>query len=440
MSEQQQYSRWWHRRARRVALRVGAGWWLDRFAPGMLCLSGTAAVAVTAARSMGGGVAMILWSYAGAAVVMALASLPHGRRRGFKIDDGLVRLDVVHRLHNALSAAQAGVGAWPKPLDAAGDGLRWRLPRPAGQILSGVALLALALALPLRPEPAEAAYAVEEPAAWRQVEEWLNTLEEEKLVEPASIEELRRQVEALRQQPMETWYEHSSVEAGDSLGEQVRHDIKEFQRNLEMAFAGATALERLPEDVPDSLMERWQQQMGESIEGLSKGDLRMDPELLRQLKSMELDPSKLRSLTEEEWKQLKEALERGLEACSACTGRGTNEVLVLVEGLCEGGGQGPPRLGAAGISRGPGTVPLTLSDQATALEGGRVEQITGGDLSRAALGDVLAVTEREHEIDESLYTGPRAAGAVDSAATGGEMVWQQPLDPDERRVVQEFFD
>jgi hypothetical protein len=420
--------------------RINLGWWLDRFAPALLVVSVLAAVCILIARALDVDPRPLWAGYAFGILAAAHISLLWVRKRGFGIEEGLVRLEIVHRLHNALTAAHAGVGPWPTPPEQLDFRLRWIWKPVLGRVLAGALLLGVAWWLPLHADEASARYLVEEPAAWRQVEAWLDTLQEQEMVDEASIEEMRRQVEQLRAQPTERWYEHGSLEAGDSLNEQMRHSLREFQRHLEMTYAGLSAMNAMPENMPDAWKERWQRQMKDALEGLEAGALRLDPEWLSQLQALGVDPSQLRALTAEEWARLKEALERGLEACGACTGEGDNLALLLLAlssgGMCDADGMP----GLPGISKGGGgDVPLTLRERLSRLEATGVERLSNPDFQHASLGETLAVSERDHEIDESLYTGAGQSGGSGVMGGGGETVWQQSLDPKERRIVQEFF-
>ena len=82
-------------------------------------------------------------------------------------------------------------------------------------------LLASAILVPIRPNDAEAARQMEEPLAWEEVEEWIETLDEEEFIEPDRLDSIREQVKELRLQPMDEWYSHSSLEASDSLRQQT---------------------------------------------------------------------------------------------------------------------------------------------------------------------------------------------------------------------------
>jgi hypothetical protein len=274
------------------------------------------------------------------------------------------------------------------------------------------------------------ARAAEEPLAWGEIESWLDELEQEEIVEDRDLEEARREVNQLRSQPMEDWYRHSSLEAGDSLREQTARSIRDLAQGLRTSLAGISAVDQFPEGVPAELAELWEHEMGKALEDLELGSLSLDPELLRQLKAIDIDPAKLRPLTDAELAALKEALKKGLKACQGCVGSGTN--VVVLAAACEAWGRG-------GITRGPGAAPLFLKDRETRLNEGKLETVANPDYGRAALGDPLAVMEGEHEIDETQYRGPTAAGAATALGEGGETVWRNPLLPEEQEVLTRYF-
>lgn len=114
----------------------------------------------------------------------------------------------------------------------------------------------------------------------------------------------------------------------------------------------------------------------------------------------------------------------------------------LISGLDGEGnlpGQKPgTKPGKGGITRGPGTAPITLSDDETQLGTRKLEGVTNDDLSNAFPGDVIDIGESEHEIDETIR-GPKSAGAVESTGAGGDAIWKESLLPDEKKVLREYF-
>ena len=419
--------RWWKARARRTRRRINIGWWLAAFLPSLLVVSVAGAAGVLAVRHGGGEIGGVLRGYGGCCVVAGAACLAAVRHRFESVADGLVRLESAHRLRNRLTAAAAGVGKWPAPVDAPCAGIAWAWRRDLWPPLVSAALLAAAAWVPVRPAAAESARSLEEPLAWGDVEEWIDILAEEPVVEKAALHRLREQVGELRAQPMQEWYSHSSLEAGDSLRQQTGEAIRELARSLQSARSALAGLAPYEEALPLSMQEAWKKFLGQSLDGLRGPVLPLDPALFSRLAG--IDPGRLRQLTAAELQALIEALKRGELACGTCQGGGTNEVaMVTAQSWCSGG-----------ITRGPGAAPLVLSEQETRLGEGALEALQNPNLDRAALGDTLAVGQTEHEIDETRYQGPQAAGAVADAGAGGETVWRNPLPPDEQDLLKRFF-
>jgi hypothetical protein len=419
---------WWVCRARRVARKVNLGWWLERFLPSLAALSVAGAVALLVVRRYGEDPGL-LWVALGVGVVFAaVASRLVRPERAFGERDGLVRLESLHRLKSRLTAAADGVGDWPPVQPGVSDGYAWRRQRIVIPPLLSLAVLSAAAWAPISPTAEESRRALEEPLAWRQVEEWANTLEEQAFLDPEPLQELRERVQQLRDRPMEEWYSHSSLEASDSLREETERAIEELARDLHSVAAGVAAVETFPDALPASVADAWKEFMTQSLEGLTHGALPIDPALLAQLEG--IDPASLRRLTAEEWEALKLALEQGLGACSACNGTGTN---LVVGASMRWSPQGSP-------TRGPGEAPMYLKPEQTRLEEGAMEALRNPSLDRAALGETLAIRQTEHEVDESLYGGPQAAGAVDATGAGGEAIWKTPLTPEEQAVLQRYYD
>jgi hypothetical protein len=68
--------------------------------------------------------------------------------RFFSLRDALVRLEVSLQLHNRLTAADCGVGAWPAPATDARDGFRWRLAKIFVPVVTSVMLVWAASSVP----------------------------------------------------------------------------------------------------------------------------------------------------------------------------------------------------------------------------------------------------------------------------------------------------
>lgn len=418
----------WKRRARWLAAKRNVAAWLQAFLPGLLAASGVMACVILVLRRMGIPVGTAWMVFGGLAALGACLCAGWVIRRRFSARDALVRLDVVLRLHNQLTAAAAGVGRWPEPRAAVDDGLRWRWSRvllPWG--LSG-ALLAAAMWIPIRRGPASVAAPQEPPVAVSQVAEWLEELEREDLVENAAIEHLREQVESLRDRPPEEWYEHANLEAADSLRQETEESLRALARNLQQAADALAIAQQKQEQWASIDRDTLSAALQQAMQGLAQGKLPLEKALLARLRSLDL--SKAREISAAEWKEIEKRLREGSETCASCLGE--RGILALGDRLKTGRPGGGP-------GGGGGPAELTRKEHPTRLGSKTQESVANDDLSRALPGDVLATAKGEHEIDESAYGGAVAGGAVSAAGTGGEAVWTQSLDPDEQAVLQRYF-
>jgi hypothetical protein len=119
-------------------------------------------------------------------------------------------------------------------------------------------------------------------------------------------------------------------------------------------------------------------------------------------------------------------------------GEGEDDALAeMLKRFGEGQGEGDDP-GNGGITRGPGTAPLTLSDEENRFDTNKNEAISNADLSRAQLGSTLGLQDGKHEVDKTS-AAPVAAGTVGNAGQGGAQVWRESLTPDEKAVLKRVF-
>jgi hypothetical protein len=337
-----------------------------------------------------------------------------------------VRLESQLQLHNRLSAAAAGVGNWPVPPDEVSDGWTWNWSRLLTPPTVATFVLLSAFEIPLTPHSAQATVVTEEPLAWTQVEAWLDTLKKEEVVQPQALENLQEQLDQLRQQPKEDWYSHSSLEAGDNLKQKAEQGLRSLQKDLNQAHETVLHLEA-EKNLSTQELQQLNGQMQAAMQGLQMGTLPLHPEALKELKSLDL--SKAKSFSAAELKEMKERMSKSLGACSQC--------LKLGDQFAVGAGGDKPGVGAP--TRGPGTAPITLSEQENQLGTKKTEAVANDDFKRAALGETVGVSQTEHDVDKKSYRGSTQAGAIDSNGTGGEAVWRNDLTPEERATLQRFF-
>jgi hypothetical protein len=125
-------------------------------------------------------------------------------------------------------------------------------------------------------------------------------------------------------------------------------------------------------------------------------------------------------------------MKQGIGTCSGgnCKGEGAGSALIALI---------LSQPGKVGVSRGPGTAPLTLSDQESNLGTTKTEAVQNDDLSRAALGDLTGLGAGKHKVDKNADAGGQSGGAMSAAGTGSEAVWQQAATPAEQGALRKFF-
>lgn len=443
MTDQAQLSQAWLRQAGRTRRKANAGWWLARAAP-LLVMAGVAGFAVIfVLRSRGMELALRQvwpWVLGGGALLM-LAGWIMARRQFISTAQALVRLESELRLHNALTVAALGRSAWPELKPQADDGWRWRWQSAGGPFLAFAGSMALALWLLVR-QAEDAQTPTVEPQAWGQMENWLEKLQEEQIVTEEEKEEQLAKIEALREQPPEKWFSHESLNAGDTLKEQLQRDIQRLGQNLATAERSLNALQNYSSQLSaagkDQLLKDFQQALAD----MQSGALEIDPQLLKELGK--IDPKNLKELSKEQLDQLRESMKNQAGACNGLCenpgflgdGEGEDDKLAEMLGKLPGKeGKGP---GNGGITRGPGTAPLTLSDEENDFGTDKTEGVSNADLSRAKVGDMMALQDGKHEVDKN-FAGPQAAGAVKNAGQGGEQVWRESLTPEEKAVLKRVF-
>ncbi len=449
----------WENAVRALARRVNFSAWLDRAAPGFFVVGTTAGFAAYALRRTGAAGAWGWWLLAVALGALAAGGWAWCRARTgfFKTTDARALLEHRLGLDSTLSAAAAGVAAWPapRPLPAT---LRWRAPATLGWMAATMALVIAGLALPLPARsPLDYARPTEKPPALAEAEAWLEQLAQQEIAKPEDVEKLAEQARGLGERTPEERYSHSALEAADTLRAQTAQAIRGLGANLEEAASALAPLERPAGQLSDEELGAVAARLGEALRGLQEGPLSAREELLKKLGSA-ANAAGLRSLSPEQAKQLRQQLAQAGRAATGVMGaQGQGAQIATADpdarmqpGQCKGGGQcsgtgedGQPCdgscQGSGSIQRGPGHAPLYFRDEASDAGSGVTETVSADDLSRAALGELLGMERGEHEFDPKQASGPTAAGAIAAPGQGGEVVWVDRLTPQERAALKEFF-
>ncbi len=445
----------WIGLATQTANRINIAWWLDRLSAPLVILSTAGACVLLMLRRESP--TTPLWQYsAGVGIALGLLALGAwlvARRKFETPDQSLVRLEAAMKLRSTLSAAKAGVTAWPNPLVRVESGMRWNWPRLLVPTLGAVLLLAAGLFIPVSALPV-AKKDTEEPQAWKKIESDLDKLAQDAVVDETYIEDMKKKLEELRAQKEEDWFSHSSLEASDSLKKEHQSELKRMERELERADKAMGNIQKNAtggEADPAKLANEFEQ----ALQGLQNGAMKPNPELLKQLKS--LDPKNLGQITPEQMQQLKDNLGKASEAMKGMQGQGEGQgdwedQLQAGDGEGQGnkpgngGGEGEggedgqdgEGAGKGGVSRGPGHTPGALGKESNKTETGDLTGLDAKDLSRATPGDLLQLQDGEHEIDKSP-SKIGAGGGTQATGQGGDRVWKESLDPDEQRAMKKFF-
>jgi hypothetical protein len=448
----------WESHARFVARKVNLAWWLQRFsAPLLLCsLIGTGLLLWLRRQYPDLGYEPFLFAAGGMILVIAVITWAIAQRNFEKPEQSLVRMEAAMRLRSGLSAARAGVAAWPTPPAKIDAGLRWNWQRVLFPPIAALLLLVAGLFIPLH-RFLPPVTPPDEPQAWERTESELAKLEEEKVVDEEYIEEVRKKIEDLRAQEPEEWFSHASMEATDNMRKEHKAESKRLEREMNQAAKTLETLQQNPQ-LGDKEKARLANEFQQALEGMKNGAMKPNPALMEQLK--QLDPNKLGQLTPEQMKQMQQNLQKGAEQLKE-QGQGQNgeggqgeEWLdeLLADGShpgdkkCQGEGEGEGEgekdgegPGKGGVNRGPGHDPNLLGKASQELETGDMQGLKATDLSKSLPGDLLELQDGEHDVDKSA-SQTKAGGDVSDTGKGGDRVWKESLDPQEQKALKKFFE
>lgn len=451
MNSQEQLCRRWRQLAQRTVWKSNVAWCVDCITPVLVVLSVVGFAMILWLRSHGMQIGLSQfwpWLLVGLAVVI-LTGMVMARRNFIGLEEALVRLEYQLRLNNGLTVARLGKGLWPEIPDEIKDGWQWHWRRIVTPALLAAMCLWAAVAIPVS-KSEELTVPTMEPQAWAQMDQWLEKLNDHKIITPEKKAEQDAKIAELREQPKEKWFSHESLNAGDTLKEQLQREIQKLGSDLTRAEQSLNAMQNYADKLSQAAKDRLLKEFSGSVEGLKGNNLEIDRELLKELSQMDLNS--LSSMSREQLDQLRESLKDKADALqelaqgSGFLGDGQGEDDELAEMLGQQGkgnssdegvnnGDGP---GSGGVDRGPGTAPLSLSPDENRFDTNKREALSNKDMSRAMPGTTLTLQDGKHEVDKN-YAGPTAAGKVQNTGQGGEQVWHDALTPEERAVLKRVF-
>jgi hypothetical protein len=444
--------RFWKAAARKLARRVNLGWWLERWLSWVMSAGLLGAVAFLLARWRP--VVDLRWIWSGVGMVLlagGVAAYLAMRRRHESPAVARVRLEDALGLKARLSAAEAGVGAWPEPVETIDWPVRWRWQRPLAVLGLAALMLALAAFIPITPATKEGKHTIEKPSSVKDVEQWVEQLRKEKAVDEKSLEDLEKKIADLLQRPSENWYEHGSLEAADNLKEQTEGEMRQLADNLADAERAAAALQSMGESASPDVKKALGDGLATAARDMSAGGLKPNPELQKGLNDVtsaagldKMSPQQLKDLA----KQLRDNNSALQKAMQDSKGLDTSKIPIAKNGKgkkgeAEGEGDGTDgdgKPGHGGANRGRGDAPMAFKEDATDLNSQKTEKLPSQiDVNRIAPGDTLALTDGKHEVDKNAYNGPKQGGAIQNTGDGGSAVWQNSLVPTEREALKKYF-
>ncbi len=365
-------------------------------------------------------------------VVVTLAGKWEGKQ------DTVVRIDDSLSLNNQLSMAVSGRAPFPE-IKALPKIYDWKAFYFLPPLLIGLLGLILAAFIPIKKAP-PTSFNIQEPLAWEEMEEELEMLKEEELVEEEYIAEKEKELEALKTQDQEDWYEHSSLEATDHLVNQHKEEKNKLADALENA---AEQLEKMESGKgnPGALKSAFNE-FQESLKGMENAQMKPNKELLEQMKG--ISPESLKQLSPEEIEKLKSKLQEGSDSLSEGDGAGDDGEGAPQDGKklgngWEGSGEGEEQgSGEPGINRGPGHDELLYGDTHERLNTEKDGGLEAQDLSDFTPGDLLELQDAAPQAEEK-FSGVRASGITENQGRGGNRVWKQALLPAEQEALKFYF-
>jgi hypothetical protein len=424
----------WQSASRSLARRINLGWWLEGWTGWLMGIGLLGSVALLIFRWMP--VIDLGWIWVAItaqALLGAVIAWMQVRRRFETAETARVRLEDSLGMKTRLSAAAAGIGEWPTPVENMPWPVRWRLQRPLGVVAFAAIMLWTAAWIPVSKHEVAKKRIIEKPSAVKDVEKWMEEVRKENATDEKSVEDTREKIAELLKRPAENWYEHGSLEAAGNLKDQTADQFRELSQNLADAERAASALQSAGDSLPQAAKDALGKGLNSAAEGLRTGGMKPNEQLLQQLAQMGLKDAQ--GLSKEQLKSLADALKKNSEALKEALKNSPELTLAECNGTCDKPGQPKP----GGKGGGDKSAPLTMKPDETNLETKKTESLTTEiDIKRLAPGDVLSVTDGKHEVDKNASVA-KQGGDIQNTGDGGAAVWQNSLLPAEREALKRYF-
>ncbi|MGF1657487.1 MAG: hypothetical protein ACFCU3_10975 [Verrucomicrobiales bacterium] len=418
----------WTKRIEGFRRRWAIGWALSLSLPALAFLLLLGAGLIYFARAQGADLQNFYLSLLTASLLAIGAIIFWAWRRRPTFTHSLAWIEDRLGLESRLSAAAQNYAEWPPPQDIRHVAI-WKIERPLMLIFFALAVLGATFWLPVGTSQGQPVPPTHRPTSWTQVEALVEQLAEEELLAEENIEELRQDLENLREQ--DNWFSESSLEAGDTLLERVQEGVLDLAQNMMQTQQNLAILEQT---TPSA------QEAGQLLDSLARelasGNFQPNQSLMDQL--AKLDP---RALSAQELQDMQKKLEDAANACAACQGMGTSEAWEQFLAAQEAGeqpGQGM-QPGSGGISKGGEGAPMSFGDRADIEEDGSVEAMPTFAEHELLPGDVVDVARQNPQDQSDTVQISRSGGLLGTQAGEGDAAWRLSPSPEEAEVLRRYF-
>ena len=478
----QQHARFWLGKAQLLRTKLNFAIWLSEGLSVLLITSIAYLVASFPAVYLWGITRVALWYiYGGLVVFCLITAYFRTSKHFFSVSEVLSKLDAELRLNNRLTCAQVEVGLWPSP-ELYRPILSWK---PQGLLTPLIiSALALLLASMLEHQTVEQRN-IQKPLNWQQMKEQLSILEQNNAVDDASLDEFKKQLAELGKRPPEDWYDHSSLEAGDSLKQRLDSSIDSLKNSLEELdtllsdFESAKSALELPPKTQDAGKLALKQQMDQALEKLEQAPLGAPPSLEQQLRQ-----SMDSGVTREELRSMQKHLQQNLHTLEEAQrrgnqlpgqqgnnsnqsngaeqqqgqrnpqnqgGRGNNQPQAVPGQAETQGGQNGEQLrqpgqgsqsqdnkpGQGSISRGPGTAPLNHTNNPGIAVPRKIENASSHKLDQENSEYSRFIGIKPPPVEGNRNNSN--PGSILPEGQGGRQVWKERYSAREQQLLEEYF-
>lgn len=459
----------WLRAASRAQRLINLGWWLNVFVPTFTVSSVVLAALLLLGRKFG--VASLLLQGAGVVIAVSLGGVTYAiaKRSFFDKRATLAELDRALNLNNALTCAELSIGRWPGMVPLASMP-QLRLREIVLPLLFGSGLLLAAAYVPVAREEVALNLNPDAPPAWAETEKVLESIEESGVVSPESMKRFEERLESLRAEPEERWYDHSTLEASESLlqdaeraKEELAAAVSSLGEALKRSEQAAQQLEQGNESDLGAASARKKEanaSLEQNLRELAEGNMQLADDLTAALEgaasaSEELSPEQAKAL-HDRLKAAKESLEKGKQGegsggdATGAKGEGKKSPASSGSGEGKNGEKGdgmtadspsgscaPGEECSGGVSRGPGTAPIEYKDTQSPALAAKPELIKGDPEHREGDRELRQIEKLHPEEQRDLAAG--GAGGAAQLEKGGDAVVRGDYTPDERRILESYF-